>query len=194
MPESPRGLAAFRKLINFGLEVGHMDGPPIEHRAAISRPTDERERGLADWAKVYRTVMGDEEEPVAVATEDASVLRRAEARGALGHGVEHRLDVRGGAADHPQDLGHRCLLLERLFRLIEQAHVLDGDDRLVGEALEKLDLALRERPHHHPGDTNDSDTHTVADHRHEENATEALFLLRRDESKLGCDIGGVHDP
>src|SRR4030095_3809897 len=123
MPESPRGLAAFRKLINFGLEVGHMDGMPSEHRAAIGRPTDERERGLADWAKVYRTVMGDEEEPVAVAAEDASVLRPAEGRRPLCHGVEHRLDVRGGAADHPKDLARRRLLLQRLFRLVEQPHV-----------------------------------------------------------------------
>ena len=38
----------------------------------------------------------------------------------------------------------RRLLLERLFRLVEQAHVLDGDHRLVGEGLEQRDLLVGE--------------------------------------------------
>ena len=37
----------------------------------------------------------------------------------------------------------RGLLLERLFRLVEQADVLDRDDRLVGEGLEERDLLGR---------------------------------------------------
>ena len=37
------------------------------------------------------------------------------------------------------------LLLQRLFRLVEQPDVLDGDHRLVGERLEKCDLLGRER-------------------------------------------------
>ena len=64
-------------------------------------------------------------------------------RGALDDGVEDRLHVRGRAADDAEHLGRRGLMLQRLaqFRvalldLLEQPHVLDGDDRLVGEGLE----------------------------------------------------------
>ena len=45
-----------------------------------------------------------------------------------------------------QDLRGRGLLLQRLPGLVEQAHVLDRDHRLVGEGLEQRDLLLAERP------------------------------------------------
>ena len=51
-------------------------------------------------------------------------------------------------------LGGRRLLLQRLLQLacarlllLEQPRVLDGDDGLVGEGLEQLDLLLGERLH-----------------------------------------------
>ena len=59
-------------------------------------------------------MVGDEEEPVAVAAVDCGVERLAQAGGAPCHGVEHRLDVGWRAADDAQDLARRRLLLERL--------------------------------------------------------------------------------
>ena len=50
--------------------------------------------------------------------------------------VEYRLNVRWRARDDAQDLADCRLLIQRLLRFVEQAHVLDGDRRL-----------LRERPH-----------------------------------------------
>ena len=56
-------------------------------------------------------------------------------------------DVGWRAADDPQDLAGGRLLLQRLgevvvarLQLLEQPHVLDRDDRLVGEGLEQRDL------------------------------------------------------
>ena len=100
----------------------------------------------------------------------------AQPDGAADDCVEHRLDVGRRAADHPQDLARRRLLLERLGHLRvglrdravlllqfrEQPDVLDGDDGLVGEASgagptcvsEKSPGASRanadERPMHRP--------------------------------------------
>ncbi len=58
----------------------------------------------------------------------------------------------GDSTDHAQDLARRRLLLERLgqvavarLQLVEQAHVLDRDHRLVGERRHQLDLLVRER-------------------------------------------------
>ena len=50
----------------------------------------------------------------------------------------------GELADHPQDLARRRLPLERLLGLVEQAHVLDRDHRLVGEGLAAARSAGRE--------------------------------------------------
>ena len=55
---------------------------------------------------------------------------------------EHRIEIEGRPADRLEDVSGRSLLLQRLCKvprarlhLVEQPHVLDGDDRLVGEGL-----------------------------------------------------------
>src|SRR5262249_19138634 len=65
--------------------------------------------------------------------------------------VEHRLQIESGAADDLQHVSSGGLLLEGLFEItgaclhfVEQASVLDGDDRLIRESLEQLDLTFRE--------------------------------------------------
>src|SRR5262245_44918599 len=72
--------------------------------------------------------------------------------GAAYYAVEDRLHVRRRAADDAQNLGGGRLLLEGLgqvavagLQLLEQADILDGDDRLIGKRLEELDLRLGER-------------------------------------------------
>ena len=72
--------------------------------------------------------------------------------GALDDGVEHRLHVRGRAADDAEHLGRCRLMLQRLAQFcialldfFEQPHVLDGDHGLVGKGFEKRDLFLGER-------------------------------------------------
>ena len=78
------------------------------------------------------------------------------------------------ARDHPQDLGRRRLLLERLFRLVEQPDVLDRDHRLVGEGLQELDLPVGERPHLGPPDGDRPDRFGPAQQRHVEHCPEAV--------------------
>ena len=61
--------------------------------------------------------------------------RRTAARAARRSLSNTGCDVGRRAADDAQDLGRRGLPLQRLLRLVEQAHVLDRDHRLVGEGL-----------------------------------------------------------
>ena len=58
---------------------------------------------------------------------------------AFGNGLEHRLHVRRRAGDHLQDVGGRCLPLQRLLGLIEQPRILDRDDGLRREVLQQRD-------------------------------------------------------
>jgi hypothetical protein len=74
----------------------------------------------------------------------------AQPRCRLDQRVEHRLQIEGRAADDPQHVGRRRLLLQgfRQFRracpnVSEQPRVLDGDDRLVRECAHEPDLRLR---------------------------------------------------
>ena len=58
----------------------------------------------------------------------------------FGNRIQHWLNIRRRAGDDAQDLTRRRLLLQRLFELVEQPHVLDGDHGLVGEGFQQLDL------------------------------------------------------
>src|ERR1044072_6677046 len=100
-----------------------------------------------DW-----TVVGGVAQAITFPQEDDGIVRVAHQRRVCGDGVEHRLQVRWRTRHYPQDLPPSRLLLQRSRKLVstrlqlrEQAHVLDGDDRLVGEGLEESDLTLRKR-------------------------------------------------
>src|SRR5437016_3609843 len=77
----------------------------------------------------------------------------AESPGVPRDRVEDRLDIGLRSADDAQDLTCRRLLFQRLCQVViprlqflEQADVLDGDDRLVGKRLEEGDLLVGKSP------------------------------------------------
>ena len=61
--------------------------------------------------------------------------------------IEHGLQIEGRAADDLEHVGGGGLLLQRFAQLVEQPRVLDGDDGLVGEGGDQLDLLVGEGPH-----------------------------------------------
>ena len=64
---------------------------------------------------------------------------------ALDDDVEHRLHVRRGGGNDLEDVGRRGLPLQCFPCLVEQPRVLDGDRRLVGEALQERKFLRGER-------------------------------------------------
>src|SRR5574341_1549554 len=83
-----------------------------------------------------------------------NVIDSANPGGAFDDGVENRLHVRRRAADYAEDFRCRRLMFQRLAQLcvtrakfLEQANVLDGDDGLVGEGLEKRNLFVGKGSH-----------------------------------------------
>ena len=85
----------------------------------------------------------NEVQRVAVPAIDISKLGVADANGILQHGLEHWLKIAGRAANYPKHLRGGGLLLQRLPKLaralllrFEQAHILNGDHRLIGKRLD----------------------------------------------------------
>ena len=81
---------------------------------------------------------------VALAESQHHVIDPTNPGGALDDGVEDRLHVRGRAADDAEHLGRRRLMLQglpqfriALLKFLEQADVLDGDHRLIGEGFKQ---------------------------------------------------------
>jgi hypothetical protein len=97
--------------------------------------------------------------------------------------VEHRLDLGRRARDHPQNLGGRCLLLERFgergvlgLKLGEQPRVLDGDGRLIGEGLYQSDLTVRERQHLVPVDEDHAQQLGSPEHRNRKHRPDRISV------------------
>ena len=74
---------------------------------------------------------------------DHGIAGLAQPHRALSDGVEHALEVGRRRGDDPQHVAEGRLLLQRrrdaavaLLELLEQAGVLDGNDRLVSERLQ----------------------------------------------------------
>jgi hypothetical protein len=113
---------------------------------------------------------------------DGGVQGITQASRARCHSVEHRLNIGRRTADHPQNLA-RCSLslkgfghlrmgcgkrLVLLLQFLEQAHVLDGDDRLSREGLEQRDVSVREGSHLMTVDHDRPDQRLLAQDRHDE--------------------------
>ena len=93
---------------------------------------------------------GNQNEPAriityALAESQHDVINPTNPRGALDDSVEHRLHVRGRAADDAEHLGRCRLMLQglaqfcvALLQFLEQPHVLDGDDGLVSKGFEEV--------------------------------------------------------
>ena len=68
----------------------------------------------------------------------------------------------------------RCgLALQRFLRLLEQTHVLDRDDRLVGEGLKQLNVVVGKQAGLAARDADRANGIAVAQQRHEDRATPA---------------------
>jgi hypothetical protein len=104
------------------------------------------------------------------------------------------LEIKGRATDHLEDFA-RCRLLLQAFgylrmrlrqrlrpclQLFEETDVLDGNHCLVGEGLEELDLAVRERLNLHPADRDSADGDALAQEgrrEHGPDPRQALAIL-----------------
>src|SRR6516162_757862 len=86
-----------------------------------------------------------------------SKVRLAKSGGRLDQRIQHRLKIESRAADDLEHVGGGGLLLQRFAQLIEQPRVLDGDDGLVGEGDQKLDLLIAKRPDGSSSESEDTD-------------------------------------
>ena len=110
---------------------------------------------------------------VAVAKQRPRKIAFEDPHGGQNDPSEHRPRVGRRLADDPQDFGGRCLPLQRLLSLVEEARVLDCDRRLVGEALQERDLFLREGPRRRSGDDDRPDAPVHEQHRRIEHSDSA---------------------
>ena len=113
----PERHATFRNLLHLGLQIRHLDGLPIKHRASVfTVPGQSRARGSGS---VGIGVMAGRRRGHCHLGEDARVIGGTRRAAILAKAFKHGLQVGRRGRDGPQVLARRRLLLERLFRLVE---------------------------------------------------------------------------
>ncbi len=170
-------------------EVDHLPGRGHAAKAGVGAGTNERLAPPRFGKGRRRAIERTEPKAVAFGTPEDAELRLADAGRVRQHGVEHRLELAGRARYDAQHVGGRGLLLQRLTQLVEQPHVLDGDDGLAGEAPDQLDLLVGERPHLLAEDADRADQLVVLEHRHDQKGTAAGELHLAHEQRIAVDIG-----
>jgi hypothetical protein len=101
---------AFWKFQHLGLKIRHMDRRPIAHRASGGRAANRR-LSIALRRTRDGAMVSHQPKDVVFQPMDDTVIAVTQAGCALGHRVQHRLDVRGRARDDAQNLAGCCLLL-----------------------------------------------------------------------------------
>src|SRR5258705_6936325 len=143
-------------------------------------------------------VLGDPMEQLAVELKERAEESVEQCHGASAVSVEDRRDVGLRAAYDPQDLRRRGLLLKGFgnvsmslcegeivfLQFGEEAHVLEGDDRLVREGLHELKLLVGEGLNRSPPHRNYADERPFATHRHTEKRPDAA-------NARGVDVSGT---
>ena len=116
---------------------------------------------------------------------DGGHIRLAQARCRFDQCIEHRMQIESRAADDLEHVGGRGLLRQRLAQLVQQSGVLDRDDGLGGEVLEKLDLFVVEWSDLLAVNDNRTDRFVFLEHRHGDVRARATEPSRRIQDVLG---------
>ena len=152
----PKIAVSFRLVLRVRERVGDVDRPAFDRSTTLERSTSKLVRmGRLIGAKLRRLAgAGHEPQSVPLAQGDRALVGAAKPNCRIDQRSEDWLQVEGRAADDLEHIGGCGLLLQRFGELggarlhfFEQTNVFDGDHRLIGEGLDKLDLFVAERAH-----------------------------------------------
>ncbi len=119
------------------------------------------------------------------------IIGLAKSRSRLHQRIEHRLQIERRAADDLEHVGGGGLLLQRFAQLTEQPRVLDGDDGLGGEVLNKVDLLVGESAWFLPVDNDRANKISVLEHWYRKQGSKAAELHGGDENWLAFNVALV---
>src|SRR5262249_5375268 len=140
-------LGASQLVVRIGLGVRNMNRNSLKQRTSACTPASWLDgRPFQVFLEGRRKAVSRRlpKKAVAFRTGNIAEISLAQPCRRLDQRVEHGLQVEGRAADHLEHVGGRRLLLQRLAQLVEQARVLYGDDGLLSEVAQELDMLVAE--------------------------------------------------
>jgi hypothetical protein len=131
---------------------------------------------------------GDCVEDIAVILVKHTKLGFAELRRIRKHGLEHRRQLAGRAADHAEHFRGCRLLLQGFPQLVQQPGVIDGDHRLARKAREQRDLLIGERADLPAIDRHHADHIVLLKHGHVDQSPDAADFDRRNHKWVAVEV------
>src|SRR5215831_15671949 len=129
-------------------------------------------------------MMGDDSEELTIIMTDVALLCSRQRYGVCDHRVKHWLELSRRARDDAEDLACRCLLLERfgevvvtVLQLLEQASVLNRNNRLIRKSRDQINLSGGKRTGVRSEDDDNTDWNTLSKQRHAKHRSEVHELL-----------------
>ncbi len=177
--QCPEARAIEQRAQSTGVGPGSIDVGNLDRRPGLRRLSDgafAEAHGIRALEHLLESGRGTGRQRAGglIVLADQPTVGAGEGDGVIDNRGEHGLRVQG-RVHHLPDLPERAQLLDRarelpcaLVERLEQAHVVDGDHRLVGEGGEQRDLALVERSHLAAVDGDLADTAVVLHYRDEE--------------------------
>ena len=105
--------------------------------------------------------------------------------------IECRVDRLGDVAERLQFADRAGQIVGARAQFVEQAHVLDGDDGLVGEVGDQLDLLVGERADLLPINRDRADQLVFLQHRHEKQRSGAAHVGQRHDGGKALPVALV---
>jgi hypothetical protein len=157
-------------------------------RRRLKRPAPPVKLGIFRWRTVHR----DGTKGFSFSKIKSAEFGLADARRVLQDSLEDRLQIGRGRAYNPEHVRRSRLPLQALRKIacalpqfIEQPRVLDGNDGLGGEALEKLDFPVVESSYLLPVVDYCPNYFTVFEHRHHKERSHAADLRKSNNVLVG---------
>src|SRR6516164_9972845 len=141
----------------------------------------------------WKTVIRRQPQYLVLTAKDHGHFGIAELAGGLDDGLEHRLNIEGGPADHLEHLASRGLIFERLLegvgtaaQFAQEPRVLHRDDRLGGEVFEQRDLFVGKQPNLLAASDNQSEEAVVFPQRYVQTRAYAALFKPRTSNRIGA--------
>src|SRR5262249_19220811 len=162
-----------------------MDRFALQERTTRSCLSSWSHRLLLEGCRPFSTdlVVSNQLEKLAIILANVAMLGPDEPDGICNHRVQHRLEFSGRRCDDPKNFAGCRLLVQGLcevaitnLQFLKQPHILNRDDRLVGEGLQKSNLFVCEGPNLRATDRDGSDGNILTHKRDGQDRPKAQTL------------------
>src|SRR5262249_52111496 len=180
----------YKLVFRIGENVGYLNDSAFKRGPAGDSSSSQLDWIVPHILDKHRRVTVTSDLPVGfvLLARNGSQVRLAQPCRRFDQRIEHGLQIEGRAADDLEHVGGSGLLLQRLPQFVEQASVLDGDDRLGREVRDQFDLLVGKGADLLAIDGDHADQLVLIKHRHGDEGASTCKLNSADAKRAAFSV------